>query len=129
VATAIFSNVTNNKYTATLAGAVRDSVAGLGFADANIAKLAAAARLNTATAYASVPGVTPEIRAAATLANKVAYLEGAHLSYLVALAFGCVACIAALFIPSIDDRKWTKKTVAVQETDRKVLEEKKLNQA
>jgi hypothetical protein len=70
--------------------------------------------------------VTPEVRAAAVLANKEAYLEGAHLSYLVALAFGCIAVIAALFIPSIDDRKWTKRTVAVQETDRKHLEQKKV---
>jgi len=48
------------------------------------------------------------------------------MSYLVALAFGCIAVIAALFIPSIDDRKWTKRTVAVQETDRKHFEEKKV---
>jgi hypothetical protein len=50
------------------------------------------------------------------------------LSYLVALAFGCVACIAAFFIRDIDERKWTKNTVAVQETDRKALEKRKLQQ-
>jgi hypothetical protein len=126
VATAIFSNVTNQRYATELASRVRESVSGFGLPAADVTRLVAAARLNTAAAYAAIDSVTPEIRAAATLANKEAYLEGAHLSYLVALAFGCIAVIAALFIPSIDDRKWTKKTVAVQESDRKILQERKL---
>jgi hypothetical protein len=124
----MFSNITNNKYTSVIARHVRDSVSDFNIPAANMAKLTSAARLNTAAAWATVPGLTPEIRAAASHANKEAYLEGAHLSYLVALAFGCVACIAAFFIRDIDERKWTKKTVAVQETDRKAMEEKKLRQ-
>ena len=126
VATAIFSNVTNQRYASELAVRVRESVAGLGLPDGDVARLVGAARLNTAAAYGAISSVTPEIRALATRANQEAYLEGAHLSYLVALAFGCIAVVAALFIPSIDERKWTKKTVAVQETDRKHLQEKKL---
>ena len=63
------------------------------------------------------------------MANQEAYLEGAHLSYLVALAFGCIAVIAALFIPSIDERKWNKMTVAVQESDRKKMQEQKNEKA
>jgi hypothetical protein len=128
VAIAMFSNITNNKYASVIARHVREAVSEFNIPSANMAKLTAAARLNTAAAWATVPDLTPEIRAAASLANKEAYLEGAHLSYLVALAFGCVACIAAFFIRDIDDRKWTKKTVAVQETDRKAMEEKKLQQ-
>jgi hypothetical protein len=70
--------------------------------------------------------LTPEVRAAAVLANKQAYLEGAHLSYQVALAFGLLGCIAAVFIPSIDTRKYTKRTVALQEADRREWEKKQL---
>lgn len=91
-----------------------------------VAKLITAARANTAAAYAAIPGVTPAIRAAASLGNKQAYLEGAHLSYLVALAFGLLGVVAAFFIPSVDKRKYTEKTVAIQKSDRKALEEKKL---
>jgi hypothetical protein len=91
-----------------------------------MSKLVAAAKLNTAAAYKTVPGITPQVIAAATLGNKEAYLSGAHLSYQVALAFGLCGCIAALFIPSIDERKYTKKTVALQEADRKALEDHKL---
>jgi len=130
VATAIFSNVTNNKYAASLPGQVRAGVAGLGFSEAGMAKLITAARTNTAAGYRAVPGITTTVQAAAALANKKAYLEGAHQSYLVALAFGLLGCIAALFIPTIDGRKYTNRTVAVQESDRKALAEKrKLGQA
>jgi hypothetical protein len=125
VAIAIFGNVTNNRYADSLAPAVIRNIEGLGFNSANLAKLIVAAKAGTATAYAAVPGLTPTIRAAAVLANKEAYLEGAHLSYQVALAFGLCGCIAALFIPSIDSRKYTKRTVALQEADRRALEEKK----
>jgi hypothetical protein len=48
------------------------------------------------------------------------------LSYLVALAFGLLGVVAAFFIPSVDKRKYTDKTVAVQRKDRKVLQEKKV---
>lgn len=124
MATAIFSNVLNNKYAAELPGQVSKSVSGLNFPAANLAKLSAAAKLNTAKAYEAVPGITPVIRAAATRANKLAYLEGAHLVFLVAMAFGFVACIAAFFTVSIDKRKYTNKTMAVLEQDHKMLEDK-----
>jgi hypothetical protein len=126
IATAIFSNVTNGKYATSLPTSVRSNVQGLNFSAANMSKLIAAAKLNTAAAYKAVPGITPQVIAAATLGNKEAYLNGARLSYQVALAFGLCGCIAALFIPSIDSRKYTKKTVALQEADRKALEDHKL---
>jgi hypothetical protein len=94
-----------------------------------MAALVAAARLGTPAAYEAVDGLTPEVQAAAALGNQQAYLSGAHLSYQVALAFGLCGCIAALFIPSIDSRKYTKKTVALQEADRKAVEAKKVEKA
>jgi hypothetical protein len=81
--------------------------------------------VNTAAGYEVIPGITPAIRAAASLGNKQAYLEGAHLSYLVALAFGLLGVVAAFFIPFVDKRKSTNKTVAVQRRDRKELQENK----
>jgi hypothetical protein len=126
VATAIFGNVTNNKYAQTLASAVQSNVSQFNLPAATFTKLVAAARLNTAAAFKTVPGITPEIQAAAILGNKQAYLTGAHLSYQVALAFGLCGVIAAFFLNSVDERKYTRKTVAVQGGDRKALEEKKL---
>jgi hypothetical protein len=125
VATAIFSNITTNKYTATLPVAVGRNLAPFNLNSATVFRLVTAARLNTAAAYNAIPGITPAIRAAASLGNKQAYLEGAHLSYLVALAFGLCGVVAAFFIPSVDKRKYTEKTVAVQKYDREALEKKK----
>lgn len=125
IATAIFSNVTNNKYGNALPSAILNNVQSFNLPTATLSKLIVAAKANTAAAYQTVPDITPAIRAAATLANKQAYLEGAHLSYQVALAFGLLGVICAFFIPSIDERKYTDRTVAVQSKDRKVLAEKK----
>ncbi|KAF2195147.1 MFS general substrate transporter [Zopfia rhizophila CBS 207.26] len=129
VATAIFSNVTNNKYTEVLPGRVRANVKRFNLSADTLKKLIPAARVGSAAAYKAVPGITPAIQAAAALGNKQAYLIGAHLSYQVALAFGVCGVIAAFFIPSVDKRKYTKKTVAVQQADRKALEEKKVTGA
>jgi hypothetical protein len=104
---------------------VRQNLAPFDLPAGTIARLIAAARANTAAAYAAVPGITPAIRTAASLGNKQAYLEGAHMSYLVALAFGLCGVVAAFFIPSVDKRKYTEKTVAVQKHDRKAMGEKK----
>ncbi|ORY01051.1 fungal trichothecene efflux pump [Clohesyomyces aquaticus] len=126
VATAIFSNVTNNKYTKTLPSSVLSNVSRFNLPATTLTKLIAAARLNTAAAYKAVPGITPAIQAAAVLGNKEAYLTGAHLSYQVALAFGLCGVVAAFFLSSVDERKYTMRTVAVQQADRKALEEKKV---
>ncbi|KAF2397466.1 MFS general substrate transporter [Trichodelitschia bisporula] len=126
IATAIFSNVTNNKYATVLAKRVTTELSDFDIPSAVMPKLITAAKLNSAAAYAAIPGMTPEIKAAAVHGNRLAYLDGAHLAYQVALAFGLLGCISALFITSIDTRKYTKKTVALQEQDRKILEDKKL---
>lgn len=122
----IFSNVTNNKYANSLGPAVRAAAAPFNLPATTLAKLTAAAKAGTAAAYKAVPGITPALQAAAVGANKQAYLTGAHLAYQVALAFGLCGVIAAFFIPSVDERKYTERTVAVQQRDRKALEEKKM---
>jgi hypothetical protein len=125
VAVAIFSNVTNNKYATSLPAQVTAAVSGLNLPAATLKKLIAATKVGTAAAYKAVPGITPQIQAAAVLGNKRAYLQGAHMSYQVALAFGLLGCIAAVFVKTIDSRKYTKNTVALQEADRKALQEQR----
>lgn len=52
-----------------------------------------AAALNTADAYSDVPGITPNIIAAAGMAVKRAYVDAFSLVYLVAIAFGVLSLI------------------------------------
>jgi len=96
----------------------------LGYPATNMTKLATAARAGTAAAYQAVPGLTPVIRVAAVRANKLAYLNGARLVFYVAVGFGIVACIAAVFTVSIDRRKYTKNTMAVLENENRKISEK-----
>jgi hypothetical protein len=124
VAIAIFGNVSTNKYKTEIPVHVRANVANLNVPASSMKALIAAAGANTAAAYSKVPNLTPQIRAAAVLANKEAYVDGARLAYLVALAFGLVGCLCALCLESIDTRKYTKNTVALQEKDREALEER-----
>lgn len=124
IATAIFSNVTNNKYAEALPAQITSAVASFSLAPDVVIKLIAAAKAGTPAAYKAVPGITPAIEVAAVLGNKKAYLEGAHLSYQVALGFGLLGCIAAVFITSVDTRKYTTKTAAPQHKDKKIYDEK-----
>lgn len=57
----------------------------------------ALAAQNTA-ALATVPGVTPSVIEAATIATKYAYQRSFEVVYLVSLAFGLLCIIASLTI-------------------------------
>jgi hypothetical protein len=124
LATAIYSNIIGNKYGSVLPDTVARAVSGLGFPTENLAELVSAAKSGSVAAFKTVPGITPQIQEAAVLANKMAYLEGTRLVFLVAIAFGGIGIIACWFTESIDERKYTKKTVAVMETERKAMQQK-----
>lgn len=124
VATAIFSNVLNNQYGHILPGRVASSVSGFNFPTQDLARLTAAAKLNSAAAYAAVPGITPLIKSTVMLANKHAYLDSSRLAFYIAVSFGVVAVVAAIFTADIDKRKYNNHTVAVMETEHKGLKSK-----
>lgn len=124
MATAIFSNILNNEYTKILPSYVSSAALPLGYPAANMTKLAGAAKVGSAAAFKAVPGITPAIQAAAVKANKLAYLKGSQLVFYVAVAFGVIACVASLFTVSIDRRKYTKNTMAVLETEQRVVSDK-----
>lgn len=120
IATAVFSNIPNSQYGKELSGYVSNAVTPLGFSSENLGKLTAAAQAGTAAAYKAVPGITPIIQTDATKANYNAYLKGSQVVFYVALALGFIASVAAFFTVSIDPRKYTRNTFAVQETEYKV---------
>lgn len=121
VATAIFSNVLNNRYSSLLPGRVANSVSSFNLPSEDIARLIAAARLNSAAAFAKVPGITPVIKATVVLANKHAYLDASRLAFYIAVSFGVLAVIAAICTADIDKRKYNKHTVAILETEHKAV--------
>ncbi|OAA65684.1 Fungal trichothecene efflux pump [Niveomyces insectorum RCEF 264] len=91
--------------------------------------LVTAAKTNTAKAYAAVPGMTDAIEAAASLAVKQSYVQAFKLVYLVAIAFGGVAVIAALFTKNTDSRKKSADRAVYLMTEEIEPEAKKISDA
>lgn len=81
--------------------------------------LIAAAKLNTAAAYAKVPGITPEVIAKAGFAAKLAWVDSFKLVWYVALAFGGLSIIAACCTRSIDPKQMNNSRAVVLENEKK----------
>ncbi|EHL01082.1 putative HC-toxin efflux carrier TOXA [Glarea lozoyensis 74030] len=107
IATAIYSAILTQTFNDSIVGKVRNAISQTGFPQSSEAALLAATRLNTPAFYATVPGMNAAVRAAAELAYKLA------LVFLVAIAFGVAATVAAFFTVSTDVRTKTNKRAVV----------------
>jgi len=68
--------------------------------------------LTKPTEILKVPGVNATIIEAATLGSRWAYAESLRYVWYTSIAFGTLACILSLFMPSI--RKYCTNRIAVQ---------------
>lgn len=107
VATAIYSAILANQFASSLPNKMAPVIASNSISQENARGLLAAAALNTAEAYETVPNISPDIVEASQGAVKLAYVEAFRLVYLVAIAFGILACTAALFTKTIPKEKKT----------------------
>jgi hypothetical protein len=80
--------------------------------------LIAAAKLNTAAAYAKVPGITPAIVLQAGHAAKLAWVDSFKLVWYVALAFGALSITAACFTRSIDPGQMNSSRAVILENEK-----------
>lgn len=97
---------------------MQSAVAGSGFDMANLPALIQAAAVNSAPAYAKVPGITTQIIATAQYAVKRAYIQAFQVVYYTALGFACLAIISALCIKDIDPAKKTYEKAVHLENER-----------
>lgn len=86
--------------------------------------LVKAAAVNTAKAYAMVPGLTKDVEAATVESVKQAWVKSYREVYLVSIAFGAVALIASCFIRSIPLEKKTGEVAVRLENEMQVDERK-----
>lgn len=108
VATAIYSAILANTFAQQLPKTMAPVIKQYAIPKNVVPDLLAAATLNTPDAYAEVPGgVSDNVIAASGMAVKYAYVDAFRLVYLVALAFGGLAIIAAAFTKSIPKEKKT----------------------
>lgn len=95
IATAIYSAILANRFAETLPRYVKEAAEQTGFSETNLPALITATASNTAAAYKKVPGISQAVISAAGLAYKLAYVQAFKLVFLVAIAFGAVATVAA----------------------------------
>ncbi|KAJ2904407.1 putative trichothecene efflux pump protein [Zalerion maritima] len=104
IATAIYTAILTGRFDSTLTSHMEDAIeaSSVPYSSSLLGDLIAAAQTNTAAAYAAVQGATSELASAAALATKYAYVDAFKLVYLVAIAFGGAATIAAFCTVSTD---------------------------
>ena len=107
VATAIYSAILANRFAGALPVKMAPVIQSHNIPKSVVPDLLAAAALNTPEAYGAVPGITPGIITDSAMAVKYAYVVAFKLVYLVALAFGGLAIIAASFTRSIPKERKT----------------------
>ncbi|EXJ89151.1 hypothetical protein A1O3_02215 [Capronia epimyces CBS 606.96] len=102
VATAIYSTILSNRVKDVLPGLVSKATLPLGLPVTSLKPLLLALAAGGSASAAKIPGVTATVLAAAGQAYKEAYVKGFRLVYLVAIAFGVLVTICALFTKNID---------------------------
>lgn len=96
---------------------------GVPFSEGLLAGLVKAGQVNTAAAYQAVTGVTPRLVELAQEAAKQSYVKGFSLVYLVAIAFGVAATVAAACTVSTDRSKKNNARAVVMMNERKETDE------
>lgn len=116
ISTAIYTSIQSNKFASVLPGMVLSAVESSNFTG-SFTHLLGAAKVNTAAAYAAVPHITKQTVVATELVVKQAHVKAYALIYLVAIAFGCVAILAATSIRGVDENQRTSEVAAHLEDD------------
>ena len=123
VASAIYTATITSEFTSKLPEEIVKAVQPLGFNMANIAELIKAAALSTKKAYAEVPGITPEIINASSLAVQISYVRAYKVVFLVALAFGIGGIICAFLSRSTPMSKKSSDKAVLLENERSSTED------
>ncbi|KAL4868291.1 hypothetical protein BDV12DRAFT_185977 [Aspergillus spectabilis] len=116
IATAIYTAIQSNHYSAIASNMVRSAAGQSGF-EGSISALLVATETNTVAAYQSVPGIADRAIQAVQAAVKGASAESYQLVYEVAVTFGGLAIITALTTRDIDKRKKTGETAVQLENE------------
>jgi hypothetical protein len=109
IGNAIYFNIFYNKINTNLPKYIAEYVLAAGLPLTSLEPFIGAL-LTDPTKLALVPGVTPEIVAAATVGSRWAYSESLKYVWLTSIAFGAISIVACVFIKSI--RKYLTNRIA-----------------
>ncbi|KIW01794.1 uncharacterized protein PV09_06966, partial [Verruconis gallopava] len=102
VAVSIYVAVLTNRIDVELPKAVTSAAINAGLPSTSVVAVLGAVANGTTAALNAVPGINPNIEAAVTNGVKTAYASSFKTVYLVTIAFGGIAFIAALFTSNIN---------------------------
>ena len=119
IATTIYSSIVDNQFADHLPSEIQQALDGTNFDPADLGVLIEAASVNTAAAYAKVPGITKQIIIASQWAVKLAYTESYKVVYYTALGFAVLAIISALLVSNTDPAKKTMDKAVFLENEKK----------
>ncbi|KXJ94799.1 fungal trichothecene efflux pump [Microdochium bolleyi] len=119
VATAIYTAIYTNKSSQVLPSQLTAAISAsnVPYSDSLLSALVKAAATNTAAAYNAVQGMTPELAANAMNAVRQSYVQGFRLVYLIAIAFGALAVMAAACTVSTDRSKKNNDRAVVMKNE------------
>ena len=118
VATAIYTSIQSSKFTSIIPGRVAAAADTTAF-DGSMQDLLTAAYNNTLPAYELVDKIHNKTIAAVELAVKTANSEAYQTVYLVAIAFGVFAVVAALSTKEVEAKTRSNERAAKLETEKK----------
>lgn len=129
IATAIYSTVLSNKVAEVLPTNVATAVIPLGFKQQDLATLIEGLLSDSKAKLLAVPGISASVILAASNAVKESYVVGFRLIYLISLAFGGGAILAACCTKDFDHQLTDHLAVELNQpnapqTDRYGLQDK-----
>lgn len=116
ISTAIYTSLQSSRFVEVLPSYVEAAAKKSGF-DGTLSDLVQAAEKNTAAAYQVIPSISNSTVALVQEAVKLANSNGYQRVYLVAIAFGALAIIAACSTADIDDKVRSNNTAAHLENE------------
>jgi hypothetical protein len=102
VFTTIFIAILNSKVKSQIANHVPQAAVAAGLPQSSLPALFEAIAAQSAAAYATVPGLTPQIQLAVSDALTDSYAAAFSYAYYAGTAIGCAAIIAAVFMKDYD---------------------------
>jgi Fungal trichothecene efflux pump (TRI12) len=118
IVTAIYSSIETSHYSTVIPGKIKEAAASSNFTG-SVEKLLIASGTNTPATYIEVPGMNPQVMAAAMLAVRNSYIDAFRLVFLVAIGFGCIAIIAALCTRTVAATQKSGERAVVLENEHK----------
>ncbi|KAH3918753.1 hypothetical protein HBH56_024320 [Parastagonospora nodorum] len=101
IAATVYTVILSNRLTTTIASQVPPALLAAGLPSTSIPSFISAFALGP-TAFAAIPGVTPEIIAAGSSAYKQANADAYRTVFLSNIAFSGVAIVCSLLLPDVD---------------------------